>query len=71
MSAYKPRNPYALHPLMKKGAVHQKGKTANRRISRQQIEQDIDSWYQLNQDKEERSSERSSYFKTTFFYQTM
>lgn len=35
----KPRNPYADHPLMRKGGVHQKSKSALRAAARRELKQ--------------------------------
>ncbi len=37
--AQKPRNPYADHPLMGKGGVHQKSKSALRAAARRELKQ--------------------------------
>lgn len=56
MPVFKPRNPYALHPLMNKGGMHQKGKNARRQHLKQQLDHDIDEWLEL---QKEHRSERS------------
>ena len=39
-----PRNPVARSPLMKKGGVHEKSKTAKRRQSRQTVNDQLEHW---------------------------
>ena len=39
-----PRNPYASHPLMKKGGVHQKSNKANRAKFRRETRQQSLDW---------------------------
>lgn len=60
MTVFKPRNPYALHPLMKKGGMHQKGRGAQRQHLKQQLDNDIDEWLEVQEKQSnERSKERS------------
>ena len=39
-----PRNPYVNHPLMQKGGVHQKSKSANRAAARREVKQLARDW---------------------------
>ena len=39
-----PRNPVVRSPLMRKGGVHEKGKTAKRQQSRQALSAQLDDW---------------------------
>jgi len=39
-----PRNPVVRSPLMRKGGVHEKGKTAKRQQSRQALNAQLDDW---------------------------
>ena len=48
-----PRNPVARSPLMKKGGVHEKSKTAKRRESSQALKSQLEDW------REELEFERS------------
>lgn len=48
-----PRNPVARSPLMRKGGVHEKSKTAKRQSSRQLLNTQLDDW------REELEFERS------------
>ncbi len=40
----KPRNPYACDPLMRKGGVHQRSRTAERATDRQALLQEVDDY---------------------------
>ena len=48
-----PRNPVARSPLMKKGGVHEKSKTAKRRENNQALKSQLEDW------REELEFERS------------
>jgi len=39
-----PRNPVALSPLLRKGGVHEKSKTAKRQQNRQALSEQLDNW---------------------------
>ena len=39
-----PRNPYANHPLMQKGGVHQKSKSASRAAARRELRSMTRDW---------------------------
>ena len=39
-----PRNPVALSPLLRKGGVHEKSKTAKRQQTRQALSEQLDNW---------------------------
>jgi len=39
-----PRNPYANHPMMRKGGVHQKSKSAERSQTRREVKQMARDW---------------------------
>ena len=62
MPIYKPRNPYAFHPLMKKGGAHQKGKTALRQNIKQQVDHGIDEWFESEEEKCKERSKECSFF---------
>ena len=40
----KPRNPIARSPLMKKGGVHEKSKTTQRRGSKESVKGELEDW---------------------------
>lgn len=40
----KPRNPVARSPLMKKGGVHQKSRTAERQQEKDAVQSEVDEW---------------------------
>lgn len=42
MSNWKPRNPYAMHPLMRKGKKHGRTKKAKRKQDKQALEDEIE-----------------------------
>jgi len=42
-----PRNPYTNHPLMTKGGVHQKSKSAERSQARREVKQMARDWSSL------------------------
>lgn len=48
-----PRNPVARSPLLRKGGVHEKSKTAKRQINRQSVKSQLNDW------REELEFERS------------
>jgi len=40
----KPRNPVARSPIMKKGGVHQKSRTSERRQKKGAVQHELDEW---------------------------
>ena len=40
----KPRNPVARSPLMRKGGVHEKTKTVERRATKGSVEAELENW---------------------------
>lgn len=51
----KPRNPVARSPIMKKGGVHQKSRSSERRQENRAIEVELDTWAEDADKAEERS----------------
>jgi len=45
--AVAPRNPYTNHPLMRKGGVHQKSKSAERSQTRREVKQMARDWSKI------------------------
>lgn len=57
-----PRNPVALSPLLRKGSVHEKSKTAKRQQTRQVLGQQLDNWREeLEFEREMRSDSDIQY----------
>jgi len=56
--AVAPRNPYTNHPLMRKGGVHQKSKSAERSQTRREVKQMARDWSKL--------SSKNFYFSVQF-----
>jgi len=52
----KPRNPVARSPLMKKGGVHEKSRSAERQREKDAVQSELDEWEE-DKDDHERSSE--------------
>lgn len=50
----KPRNPVARSPLMKKGGVHEKSRTAKRQREKDAVQSELDEW---EEEKDDQGSE--------------
>ena len=59
-----PRNPVARSPLMKKGGVHEKSKTAKRRQNNQALKAQLEDWREeLEFERSLRSNSNAHFFK--------
>jgi len=42
------RNPVAASPLLRKGGVHQRPRSGERRLARQRLDQAVDEWWEAH-----------------------
>jgi len=49
----KPRNPVARSPIMKKGGVHQKSRSSERRQEKESVDDELNEWEESRHDEKQ------------------